>query len=145
MASNVYDYRPANEVQLSDPFLSQHADEVLLYLLEIGVSYTSEISRNCQVHIESVNKILFYWKKQGFIDRIMPERYFPQPVFISRMEEFWAIGLSSYDKVISCNWWSPSPSAIFYIQSKFKGENKQIRSALFRQFQEQFCDKYVKN
>ena len=125
---NEYMSRPKTEG--SDYYAEENKDDVLMYLMEKGVSFPSEMSRVTQIHIESVNKVLNYFIKLGYIKRTVPDRWNPQPVFKARMPELWGLGMDSYQRLILCSWWMITPGGIEYIKTKYPNQDKQIKGAL---------------
>lgn len=114
----------------NDRYLEEHKDEVLFLLMKKGVSYPSEISRETGIHMDCINKILGMFARFGFIKKVVPDRFYPQQIFKSRIPEFWAMGLIGYERLVYMSWFTPTIAGIEYIKAKYKGEQKQIRLSL---------------
>ena len=125
----------ATPTNLSESFIQEHKDTVLLLVVERGVSYPTEIHRESSLHIESVNRILMYWAKRKLVKKINPDRWNPQPMFVSRTQEFWAMGFDSYEKLRKLSFWMPTVEGIEYIKLQYKGKNKQIASGLVKYYE----------
>lgn len=111
-------------------YIEEHKDEVLLYLMEHGVSFPSEISRNINVYIEAVNQVISYFVKLGYVKRTSSDRWYPNVLFKARMTELWSMGLDNFEKINRCSWWVVTPGGIEYLRLKYKGQNKQVRRSL---------------
>ncbi len=119
-----------NPTQDNERYLEEHKDKVLLKILELGVSYPSEIARSTSINIENVNKILSMFLKFGFIKRATPDKYDPQQIFKTRIPEFWAMGMVGHERLLYMSWWTMTAAGIEYIKEKYKGQHKQIRGSL---------------
>lgn len=111
-------------------YLELNKDEVLLAILDKGVTYPSEISRNTSINIESVNKILGMFCKYGYIKKIIPDQYSPQPIFRDRIPELWSMGIVGFQRMIQISWWTLTLGGFEYIKQKYKGQGKKIQQPL---------------
>lgn len=119
-----------DQYMLSDNFVDKNKDSVLLFCLLKGVSYPTEISRDLQLNVETINKILSKLIKEGYAKRIRPLKFQPQPMFFYRIPEFQENGLDSFDKVSKCSWIIPTPIGVQLIKDKYAGQQKQIHKSL---------------
>lgn len=107
-------------------------DDVLLFITEKGVSYPTEIAREVNLNMDTVNHILYSLKKLSFIDKIHPNHHNPQKMFRQRMQELWVQGIWGYDRISQMSWWHTTEGGVEYIKTKFRGQGKQIASSLAR-------------
>lgn len=121
-------FNPQNYM-VSDDFIDKNRDNILIYLCKIGVSYSSEISRSLSMNQETVNKILSVLKKEKLIDKIVPDRWHPEPVFAVRIPRLMDEGLIGYSKYSSLSWWMITPRGIQYLKDKYINEGVQIIKA----------------
>ncbi len=135
LSSSNLDSFLATPTNLSENFIQEHKDEVLLLLVEMGVSYPTEIHRETSLHIETVNRILMYWAKRKIIRKINPDRWHPQSMFTSRMSELWAMGFDSYEKLCKLSFWIPTLEGVEYIKVQYKGKGKQVASSLVKYYE----------
>lgn len=115
---------------LDGSILEQRKDELLLFLAEIGVSYSTEIARGININLDSTNQLLFQLKKLGFIDKINPHQTDPQPMFAARMVEFWAMGIWGHSRMRQFSWWILTLGGLEYLKVRYKGQHKRAHSAL---------------
>ena len=119
-----------NPTQHSDMFLTEKADDVILFICEKGVAYTVEIARETGVNVEEVNKILGMFKRNNFIDKLYPLMDVSQPQFKGRLAELQAMGITSYGEVRNYSWWTLTRIGFDYIKAKFSGQGKLIKGSL---------------
>lgn len=118
-------FNPGNYM-LSDDFIEKNKDDILKYLCKVGVSYTSEMSREKSLNIDSLNKMLSVLSNEGLVYKIHPDRWHPQPVFAIRIHALQNKGVMGYTRFSSLSWWMISEKGIEYLQRKYRGQGVQI-------------------
>lgn len=93
-------------------------DKILLFILEKGVCYTTEIQNEVELNSDSIKIIITRLQKRKFIKKIVPKDN-PQHVFQFRMLEIHELQ-KSHAEIIKWNWWTLSNLGIEYITTRYK-------------------------
>ncbi len=112
--------------------LDINKDDLLINLMERGVSFPSELARQLTLPMESINQLISHWAKMGFIEHITPNPEMPQPEFKGRMNEMWAMGVNSYEQFRNRSWWTITLGGIEYIKIKYPGKGLRIKGSLVK-------------
>jgi len=104
-------------------------DEILIYLLSVGISYTREIQRNTRGSYEDINSALADLKKAELVELYKITSY-PDRVMELRIPEFWSQGIIGMSQFNMYKWWIPTMKAVEFMQKKYEGKGIQIKGAL---------------
>lgn len=112
--------------------LDERKDNVLLFICRSGVTFPTEIARECDLDVESVNKILYLHKRNSFITKMQPDKNNPQTQFRGRMTELWACGLWGFERFITHSWWTLTLPGFHFIKAKYPNKNVRIKGSLIK-------------
>jgi len=125
-------YENPAPMMLSDDYIDKNAIEVLKLLAIKGTCFTSEISRDLGIHIETTNKLLNSLVRKKYIKKFIPDRYHPQNIIAVRIPQLQSSGMDNYEKVSRASWWVITVTGIDYLKLKCKGEGVQIKGAVLK-------------
>ena len=128
--SGLTNYLDTDPRETSDSVLEQNKDNLLIFIMEKGVSYPTELSRHLNISIEGVNHLISYFARMGFLKNIIPNPENPQPEFKGRMLEFWSEGLWGYKSFSQRSWWTITLGGMEYLKSKYKGKHLSVKGSL---------------
>lgn len=101
------------KAEIPDSIASDKADDVLLLIFKKRIAYTTEIARECDLHIEVINRILYELKSKGFIRKYtVPEQ--PDKLISSRIEELWDMGVRGLGGFRNFSWWTITEAGADY-------------------------------
>ena len=107
---------------------------VLGQIIRLGCSYASELSSNLEIDIEIMKKIIGRLRNRGLITQFIIDRWDPQTVLKSRLNDFWQKGLSSYEAFCMKNWYCASVLGILEYAEEFSGMHHQMASSYLKQY-----------
>lgn len=113
-----------------DKQIEDKKDVVLLFLCRRGVSFTTEIARQCDISMEGINQLLYNLNRFDFIQKVFPNPQIPQAIFRCRLAEFWSQGIIGFDSISRFSWWTININGLEFLQAKYKGEKKPIARSL---------------
>ena len=102
---------------IPDTIAAEKADDVLVLLIKKKLAYTTELARECDLHIEVMNRILYELKKKGFIRKyIVPEQ--PDSLIACRIPELWEMGVKGLGGFRNFSWWTVTEVGVDYAMVK---------------------------
>ena len=126
--SSFYNYFAPTTKNEADYFHKRNL--FLLYLLKEKVSYPTEIARNLDLSIDTINELIYKCLKDELVQKFTPNPDNLQRIFKSKIYELWARGITSYGQIFRFSWWSLSPIGFEFLKAKHKGERLQISEDL---------------
>ena len=115
-------------------FTNDDLDRVMGLLCIKGACYPSEIARDLTLEISQVNAIITRAINEGVIERLLPDRLYPQALIKCRIAEMWSIGVTGYENFTARSWFVLTPQGIDLYASKHSGEHRQISQAYTQLF-----------
>ena len=98
MESSLNDW--TNPPSIEIVFKEEDKDRILGYIISIGSSFPSEISRHLLIDISRVNGILIHMVNEGKIERLIPNEIYPQPLIKCCIMRMWGQGVFGFKEFI---------------------------------------------
>lgn len=110
-------------------FTCDDEDRVLSFIISIGSSFPSEISRKMMLRVEQVNAIVTKLINKEFLMRLNPDKLYPQPLIKCRISDMQGIGITGFEQFAIRSWVCATEDGILFIINKYKGEHRRANYA----------------
>lgn len=114
---------------IPDFLINEKQDLVMLFIAKKGCAYPTEIARECDLHPEVVNRILFNLNKLGFTEKTYAEEE-PNPLLKGRIRELWMNGVFGLAMFQQFSWWTLTNGGVDYLFCRYSGKGHKIRNSL---------------
>jgi len=104
-------------------------DRVLGFIISIGSSYPSEISRHLLLRVEQVNAILMKLINKEYLKRLILDRYYPQALIKCRINDMWALGILGFEQFSLRSWLIATEKGFWYFADRFEGDHRRANVA----------------
>ena len=126
-------FQPAS---LETDYSDKDKDRILGFIITLGSSFPSEISRRLLMDLPKVNAILIQMQNNGFILRMVPEELYPQALIKCRIAEMWGQGVWGYKEFALRSWFIATLKGFWHYTNKFQGEHRRANHAYIQTYPE---------
>ncbi len=100
-------------------------DRVLSIIISNGSSYPAEIAKHLILMTEQISAIVQKLINKGFVKRLLPDQFDPQPLIRNRICEMQSQGILCYGDFCSRSWIIATERGFWYYVDKYSGEHRQ--------------------
>lgn len=109
-------------------------DRVLSIILSLGSSYPNEVAKHLVLMTEQISAIVQKLINKGFIKRILPDQYDPQPLIRPRIGEMQSQGILCYADFCKRSWVIATERGFWYFVDKYSGEHRQAADGYLKHY-----------
>jgi len=123
-----------NDFKTQVSYGNEDLNRVLVTICAKGSMFPSEIARKCELSIEQVNSIITKLLNSNLIEKIIPDRVYPQKLIACRIAEMWSLGVEGFPVFATRSWYALTLDGILKIKVEYSGQHKEINAAYLEEY-----------